>query len=250
MKNEYKRNPDGYMVSKRGIAISVPYHITEKGLYEDNRVGRVLGKMLASLQEKRVATELNKQVYKTMLEEMLNYDRNDEVTRDDWIEVGKDAKNTDKRSIELSKEIYSNLPANIKSRIKKRPEGMRYIAVRRDLIYMYFGFREQSLLNRKIKTKNGTVKFKDMIGTLPYGEGIVNALQLSTDIWNDIVSRQKVNLIIKSPLTLWNNIKSNWLFSIVVGKNPITTTKNSYRYYKRTKEYLDDKKKLHELRYK
>jgi hypothetical protein len=73
---------------------------------------------------------------------MLNYDREDRgedgtiTAGHEYIEIGEDAKFSDKRSKEFSEQLLKDLPANIRDKIGKRKKGQRYIAVRRDFSYV------------------------------------------------------------------------------------------------------------------
>jgi hypothetical protein len=111
---------------------------------------------------------------------------------------------------------------------------------------LYFGVRVPSVLNAKLPFTDKTT-VSDLIKKLPQGNRIIAHRSLARDIWEEIISMQKVDIVIKSPKTLLNNISSNVIYSAALGQNLFSVIANSVSYFKSTKEYVEISKKISEL---
>ncbi len=246
---------DGYIPmynSTMGITnygVSVDKTKYANAMRQDNKVPVLMGKMLAEISEKKQAMVLNNMVYSTILEDSKNYTRGSVNNVNDYIEIGPDAVAKGATEKSYSETLFTNMPQNIRDRILARGEGQKLIAVRRDLAPMYFGSRSPSILEIKIPgTKGKTVK--NLLSPYKYGPAITNTVALMGEIWSEIVSMQKVDIVIKTPGVLIGNIVSNFSYSVALGQAPWTVAKRQTEMFWSTKRYLDKSKELKELEIK
>ena len=239
-------NIDGYIKigNKHNInnyGISIDKKVYAKTMRQDNKAPILLGKMVAEIGEKRQAVMLNNQVYSEIMKDMKNYKRGEA----DYIEIGPDAKTKGQTEKRFSDELLRNLPYNIRSRIEERAEGQQFIAIRRDLANIYVGGRSPSVLNMRIPYADKTVG--DALRTTEAGNTVANAVLMAGEIWAEIVSIEKVDIVIRTPKVIIDNIISNINYSVTLGQMPWTVAANQMKMFKETKKYLDMKKEKDSL---
>ena len=143
----------------------------------------------------------------------------------------------EKSDIAVVREIYKILPPAMKHEIKNNGRG--YIAVRRDMIHNYFGFRDGTLLDF-IPLMGNALK-----ENLPY---INRLIKMAEAIWKDIVAISKVDIVIRTPAVFIGNIISNAMYSIVMGANPIKVLRMQLDNARNTKEYMENQHEIAALR--
>lgn len=249
---------DGYraILGKEGEIANFEIGV-EKNLYQnasrgDRRAPIMLAKMIAEISEKEAASVHNDMVFKYIYDDMdKNYRRSSMYGKEsgrEYIEIGPDAVyNTDisstdpmmSRARELSAKIWKDMPENVKEQIMKRKPGQQFIAVRRDLVYSIFGMRSPSLLNIKVpgKKEDGTYRSLEEYFEEKGLDFINNTVKLSGDIFKEIVSAVKVDIVIKLPIILIDNIWSNINYSIALGQWPWEVIAGQYKMFIATKEY-------------
>jgi hypothetical protein len=145
----------------------------------------------------------------------------------EYVKIEKDS------DLDMVKEVYRILPETFKQAIKDSDTG--YIAVRRDMFYSYFGFRDPSIANL---FKNEEVE-----------DGVIRQLiRFAESIWKDIVAISKVDIVIRTPAVIIGNIISNFMYSVMMGANPITVLKMQISNMKATMSYIKTEAKIEKLK--
>jgi len=234
---------DGYIKLGSGEKVKTYGISVDKKLYadkmmQDNKAPIMLGKMMAEISEKEEAIELNDKVYSSILDDMRKYERGDPL----YIEIGPDSKQRGQTATEYSKELWSNLPYNVKKRIMTRRPGKQYVAIRRDIVDMYVGGRAPSALNMRIPYTGKTVN--SLLRTTEIGGAISNMIKMGGEIWDEVVGMQKVDIVIKTPKVVLDNIRSNVNYSVALGQMPWTTIDKQARMFIDTKKYLDNEQEI------
>jgi len=217
-----------YMMSKRA---------KREYLRQDISAPAVLGRTVASIQDKINTEDHNNKVFDIIKEDMKNYN---DVTGKSNVPGAryryyKLEANSPDPQIE---DIWKILPKQIKQKMKDN--NMPYLAVRADLFKAYFGMREWGLF--------------DMIGNIPLvGEALVELtpqqlkyiMRVAEQIWSNVVNLAKVNIIIKIPEVLIRNIISNIMIAPMYGHfNIIKVAQLQLRGTVGLFDYLE---KVHEL---
>ena len=215
---------------------------------QDKKAPVLLAKMVGEIGEKLRAKQHNRRVLMEIYKDMLkNYRRGEvgKVNHKDYIEIGPDAKNHGNILKDMAKDIWDNMPQNMKEQIKEQGEGNQYIAVRRDMVYMYFGMRAPSILNSNLYFMKETIEQKLHKNNLGI---VVEGIKLAGDIWQEIVALNAFNIVVKTPMVILSNIISNIAYSIALRQlDPITGMVKAFR---DTKEYMELEKEKIALRTK
>jgi hypothetical protein len=74
-------------------------------------------------------------------------------------------------------------------------------------------------------------------------------MKLSGELWSEMVSYQKVDIVVKTPDVLYGNIMSNINMSAALGTNPLTIVNEQIKMYEATKEYTDAEKRIEDIKY-
>lgn len=229
------------------FGITVNKDLYADAMQQDRKAPITLGKMIAEIKEKEMAGVLNAKVLGAIYDDMdTNYVKDGSSKNGrEYIEIGPNA-TTKPGSIaeEYSKEIWKNMPQNIRAKILQRGKGEKYIAVRRDLADMYFGSRAPSILNARLPFTERTIKqnlLKHNLGAA------VKSIQLAGDIWEELVSMIKVDVVIKTGEVIIDNIWSNFNYSVALGQWPWEVAAGQAKMFKATKDYLDTGKQMIEL---
>lgn len=215
---------------------------------QDKKAPVVLAKMVGEIGEKLRAKQHNRRVLMEIHKDMLkNYKRGEvgKVNHKDYIEIGPDSKNQGKIVKEMAKDIWDNMPQNMKEQIREQGKDNQYIAVRRDMAYMYFGMRAPSILNSNLYFMNETLEQKLNKNNLGI---VVEGIKLAGDVWQEIVALNAFNIVVKTPMVILTNLISNAAYSLALGQlDPITGMAKAFR---DTKEYMELEKEKIALRTK
>ena len=227
-----------------GYGVTSSKHMYEDAVRQDLSAPKLIGSMIAEADEKVAATELNKEVMRTMWADMAqNYRRGGDKMDNNWqeyIEIGPDAVHVNDRAAEYAKELWEGMPANTKRAIYQRDSGKQYIAIRRDLAMMYMGSRAPSILDLKVPLVNRSVqKLLDEHGM----EVVAQAIRVAGEIWTELVRIQKVDIVIRTPMVLIENVLSNFNYSWAMGQWPWEVAAQQLALFKATKEYTDMQKR-------
>ena len=248
---------DGYVavvdetLNVSNYEISIDKNMYADAMLQDRKAPVLMGKMIAEVKEKTLARIQNNKVFEMIEKDMqLNYKKRGEtgaVNRREYIEIGPDAKfgKDDDVAREFSERLMKDMPDNLKRRIRDSKEGSRYIAIRRDQAVQLFGRRAPSILNGKIRALSD----KDLKTALRDNglQGLVEAIRIAGDIWSEVVSMIKIDIVIKTPKVIKDNVISNFNYSWALGQMPWETGIGQLKMFKATKEYLDTTKKLEKL---
>jgi len=211
--------------------------------YQDNKVPLLLGKMIAEIEEKAYAHKLNDKVYTLLLKDMSkNYKRGDAL----YVEVGPDAKVKGKTAKLYSDRLWGNMPQGLRKKVLERKKGNKYVALRRDVADMYVGRRMPSLFNMNIpfvgKTVETVMNANDKIRlTKEFIKG-------ATKWWEQLVSIQKVDIVIRTPKVFIDNVRSNFNWGVALGQNPFKLLKDYTGIPAEVNDYVNKRKEADALK--
>lgn len=214
---------------------------------QDKKAPIVLAKMMGEIGEKLQAKRHNSEVLMYIHKDMLkNYKRGEtSKNQKEYIEIGPDAQNNGNIAKEFADRVWKDMPQNIKEKIMEQGKGDQYIAVRRDMVYMYFGMRSPSILNSKLFFMDETIEQKLNKNNLGF---VVEGIKLAGDVWQEIVALNALNIVVKTPMVIITNLISNAVYSFYLGQlDPLTGMTKAFR---DTKEYMDLEKEKIGLRVK
>lgn len=250
MLNGVEPKADGYIPitnhktgEVRNFGLTVNRDVYAKVVDQDKKAPVLLAKMLAEIGEKLRAKRHNNDVLMQIYRDMkTNYTNRGELgeNKKEYIEIGPDRKTRGNIAEEFAKDVWKNMPQNMRDQIMAMDEGDRYIAVRRDMAYMYFGMRSPSILNSKLFFMNDTLEHK--LNEMGAGY-LAEAIKVIGDIWQEIVALNALNIVIKTPMVILTNMLSNIAYSFSLGQlDPVT---GMFKAFKDTKEYMDlEKEKI------
>jgi hypothetical protein len=242
-----------------GVATDYRYMMSKarkaKLLNQDVRGPLVLGRMHASIKDKEESKDFNVQVVDTILDDMSENFNGEKFGNNskEYIVVDENSNNKDIR------ELWRIIPKTVKLDLQKRrgkitqeeidklqsglndsqTKGLDYfrstgkIAVRRDLLSSYFGFRDMSIVDTK------------MAGYTP--RTIKHLIRLTEMLWKELVKIAKVDIIIRTPAVLIGNIVSNFVLSVQFGMNPLDVLRLQIDGVRELKKYNDWNKELIQL---
>jgi len=202
----------------------------KKYMNQDTKVGKVMGRMYASIVDKIGTEEHNKKVLDLIEKDMKdNYIEDFQTGKNGKVYIKIEKDSTDK----FVQELYKIIPDNMRQAIKDSDKG--YIAVRRDLLHHYFGFRNFSLNNTRL------------MGLAP--SFVKKAIRYAEMIWQEIVKIAKVDIIIRVPFVFLGNILSNFVYSVQMGTSPTKVAKMQLSNLRNTRDYLRDYEIYQNLKY-
>lgn len=191
----------------------------KKYLGQDRRSIHVLGNMYASMYDKSMTEKHNDEVLKVIIED---HERNKIANT----MIGKNARiyvRVGKNSPEAHiRDIWSVLPDKIKLQF---PDG---IVVRRDLMQMFFGYREATIA--------------ELPGIRNMSESKKHIIRVAERVWRDVVRLYKIDILIKTPAVIVGNIVSNFMWSIWLGHAPWKVARYQLDGVKNLNEYLEKTK--------
>lgn len=202
---------------------------TKKDLLEQNtEVGQVLGRSLGSIFDKSSTEEHNKSVLDLILRDMEdNYTPGQILGKNDK-EYVKIVQNSPDKKI---KELYEILPTSFKNAIKATDKG--YIAIRQDMLINYFGFRHLSIMDSPLKHVTPVMMQK--------------ITRLAEMLWQEVIKISKVDILIRTPVVIIENIVSNFMYSVMTGTNPLTLIRLYLESARNVRDYLNKHKELTDL---
>ena len=226
-------------------SVSIPKDMQEVHIKQEKKVDVVLAKMVAELQEKEMAHVLNAEVWDSMIRDQVrNYRRGTMTGKKEYIEIGPDSIHENSTARKYAQKIWDGMPQDVRKKILKRGDKNRYIAVRRDLADMYFGRRAPSFLRAELPLVDWTIE--DKLRQMNAGF-VADWLMLAGELWQEMVSLQKIDIVIRTPMVVINNIWSNANLAMALGQAPWETIRNSINMMRATKQYLDLEKKKRQL---
>ena len=199
-------------------------------LNQDTSVLEVMGKTIASVQDK-ISTKLqNEATLEVVLGDMkTNYIPGFTVGKNGH-QYFRVEKNSDNAKVA---ELYKILPRNFIEAIDNTEEG--YIAVRRDMFHMYFGFRDPSILD-----------FFSLYKITP--EVIQKYIRLAEKVWQEVVRISKVDIVIRTPAVFIGNFISNMMYSVINGASPFRVLKMQLQHFRSIKRYLEIESEIERLK--
>lgn len=198
-------------------------------LEQDTAISKVLGRSVASIADKAGTKEHNEKVLDVLLQDMRKNYKEGFITGHnghEYIEVSANA------PTEEGREIWKLLPSSMRKDIETRT-GLPMVAVRRDMVLHYFGFRHWTLANAKL------------IKQLP--TAIRTALKALEQLWQSIVSIAKVDILIRVPMVVIGNFVSNFMFGVMTGTGPVKLAKMYVEQARNIREYINKHKEYTRL---
>lgn len=223
-------NPSGKVVNYR-------YMISKENkvelLDQNKKVAKVLGNMIGSIYDKTESEIQNQKVLDLVLDDMdKNYIPGLRLGKNnhEYIKISADS------DIEKVREIYSILPEKMKQHIKNTEH--KYIAVRRDMLHNYFGFRHASIMDLGY----GNLTLKNLT------PGIIKKfVEYAEMLWKEVIKLVKVDILVKIPEVMAINIISNFAWSVSYSFTPLKVLRMTLKSVQNLREYLNLHKELVEL---
>ena len=218
-------NPSGKVVDYRYMASKE----TKLELLDQNKkIGKVLGGMIGAVYDKTETEVQNDRVLELILDDMKeNYIPGLRLGKNnhEYIKISPDS------DFAKAREIYSILPDKFKAHIKQSPN--KYIAVRRDMLHNYFGFRHASILDLGY----GNLTLNNMTPEI-----LKKVIRVAEMVIKEIVKLVKVDILVKIPAVMFSNVISNIMWSISFGHAPWKVLDATMKNVKNIREYIN----LHE----
>lgn len=202
----------------------------KKSIFEqDKNVGKVLGRSNGSVYDKSSTLEHNKTMLKMMFSDMDENYEGMELGKNNsrYIEIGEDSHS------KVGVEIWKILPTPMKKAIRSRKESNGKMFVRRDMLLNYFGFRHLEM------TDSGLIKIMPKL--------VQRIIKIVEELWMAIVRISKIDVLLKTPVVVIDNIISNVLYGIMTGTDPITLIKLYISAGKDIREYINKRTELSKL---
>lgn len=220
------------MFNAKGKAVDFRYMMNKAAkralMEQDLRAPKVLGRMLAGIQDKVETKAHNETVFKAIMTDMeANYSgRKGLLGRNgkEYIKIDRNSSNED------IADLWGILPDDMKKNISDTEGG---VFVRRDMLHMYFGNRDFSLAYTKFGKK------------LP--RQIQTLVRVGELFWQDLIRLFKVEIIIKTPAVIIGNIVSNFLYGVMTGNNPLEVMKLQLNAIRDMREFMNMNRELIEL---
>lgn len=174
----------------------------EEFLKQDVNVVEVLSRSIGHTLDKAETAIQNQKVLEIIMKDMKeNYVDGSTLGRNnkEYIMIGPDS--TDPKI----QDLYHVLPKEFKEVIHKREDKL--IAVRRDMMHNYFGFRHISILD-----------FPGLKKVTP--QMIQGLITEAESLWIEFMKIYKVDILIKMPGVIVGNIISNFFYSVMTGTSP------------------------------
>ena len=189
----------------------------------DNRIDEVLGTMYGGITDKIESRKINKMVIENVYDD---YEANYEKEKDKFIRVG-------------PRGAYEDVWAVIPTASKEHIEvlfGKREMFIRVELVDLVMGYRKFHAAD--------TANLKK----LP--KKINHWVDIGEKIWKEVVAYGAVQIVIKTPIVLIDNITSNIIILIRDGMNPATVVRRHQEGMQALSEYKDSAFAVQDIRYK
>ena len=214
-----------------GIVINYRYVMDkeskEEFLGQNTEVGEVLSRSFGHTLDKSQTSVQNKKVLDLLLSDMKTnyngtlYGNNNK----EYIVISENSTNKE------IKELYKVLPSSFKHAIYES-EGKK-LAVRRDMLHNFFGYRHLSILDFPLLRKITPAIMQRLI-------------KIVETMWIEFIKITKANILIKMPVVIIGNIISNFMYSVMTGTNPfellgmyVDSTRDVRAYLKKHRELID-----------
>lgn len=225
------------LMNQSGKVIDYRYMMSKENkltlLDQDKGVAKVIGKMVGSVYDKTETEIQNDKVLDLIIEDMdQNYIPGLRLGKNnhEYIKISADS------DLGKVREIYSVLPEKFKLHIKNTEH--KYIAVRRDMLHNYFGFRHASILDLGY----GNLTLNNMTPAL-----LKKIILTAEMIIKELVKLVKVDILVKIPIVMFSNVVSNMMWSFSYGNAPWKVLDKTLKNVKNVREYINLHEELVEL---
>lgn len=189
----------------------------EKYLDIDYSIENVLGKMQADIVNKSNTDAIHKDLGVLLKQDFNNHYKD---MPSDFIRI----------SEEVTPDIYRLIPTKMRKDLKRKFANK--IMVRREMLDAVFGYRKASLINISYKNRQLIPK------------RIQKYVKIAEAVWQTIIANEKVNIVIKTPQVLIENVISNSIILLVNGITPLQALKDYKEALVSLKDYSEDHTKL------
>ena len=215
------------VLNKRGEIVDFRYMMSKAKkrslLDQEIRGPKVLASMHGSIVDKVESKVHNKKLVELIKKDMEdNYKAGSIIGKNgrEYVVIEEDSPKA------VIRDIYRVLPKDVKEEFKK----MGTVAVRRDQLYSYFGFRDMTLA--------------EMPGVKMLPKTVKHVIRVAEEMWQALVSISKVDIVIRTPMVLIGNIMSNFIYSVQMGENPVEVAKLQLKAVRDLREYIDMTREL------
>jgi hypothetical protein len=220
------------VLNDKGEIVNYRYMMSERMrnavLEKDNRFDVIIGKMEGTSIDKQNSAIVNRKTVELLHEDFKeNYFNHP----DRYVEINKKATNP------RLKEIYALIPKEMMNDISNIWGKDKKIYVREDLLDLVFGYSKASAA--------------DAITSSKYGRFMIphkHILKLVGDIWQDLVSLAKDNIVIKSFVVLKDNVISNTILLMLKGVPITDIIKGHATALQALRDYQNDLNRVDEVR--
>ena len=185
------QNADGQSYEYRQI---LNHQMRKEHLNEDRRIDEVLGAMYGSMKDKLNTRRNNDIVIENLWQD---YQDNFDSEPEKFVRVGVNGKYGD---------VWAVIPEQNKEQIR-RLTGKREIFIRAEVVDLVMGYRKFSLSDTKM-AKN----------VLP--PQVRHIMDVAGKIWQEIVALGAIQIVVKTPQVLIDNVMSNTIILLRDGLNP------------------------------
>ena len=198
-------------------------------LGQDTRISEVMARSFGTILDKDLSSQHNSKmldaITKDMVENWTEGTRgNDGMT--EYTLIGPKASDPEMRK------LYYMMPREFQEFVQRRADNT--LAVRTDLLYLYFGYSNLSITD-----------FPGLKKVTP--QVLIKVINFAEMMWMEMIKVVKSNILLKMPTILLSNIFSNFLYAVMRGYDPITVAKKYIHSYRDISEYNRNTKKVQEL---
>jgi len=193
-----QRNPLIPLVNAKGESYEyrqiLNHQMRKEHLNEDRRIDEVLGAMYGAMKDKLNTRKNNQIVIENLYKD---YQDNYDNEPDQFVRVGVNGDYGD---------VWAVIPEQSKEHIRSLT-GVREIYIRAEVVDLVMGYRKFSLSDTKMAKR-----------VLP--PQVRHIMDISGKVWQEIVALGAVQIVVKTPQVLVDNVLSNTIILIRDGLNP------------------------------
>jgi uncharacterized protein YkvS len=221
------------IINDNGEVVDYRYMMDKKTkkelLKQDTRISEVMGRSFGTILDKEKSREHNTEVLGLIKKDMNeNWDSGSKAKDGltDYSLIGPKSADVELRN------LYYMLPNEFQDYINNRED--KTLAVRTDLLFLYFGYSNLSISNFP-----GLKKITPNI--------LIKVINFAEMMWMEMVKIVKGNILLKTPTVLLGNIFANIVYAVMRGYDPITVMKMYIESYRDITDYNNNVKRVQEL---
>lgn len=193
---------------------------------QDTRATQVLARSISSITDLVATKQLNDKVLSAITLDMQDNWKEGSIGEDGYTEYYLIGPTT---TDEGMRALYYMLPESFKDYIDSRED--KTIAVRKDLLYTYFGYKHMRL--------------SDMVGLNLLPAGVKNIINIMETLWMEMIKLSKMAILMKMPLVLVDNLISNLKYMITTGSLDVVELLKDYSdSFREVSDYIRNNREL------